>query len=197
MEGTSKKIFNGITIAGGIIGIALVIFGQIVLPHFKKDCDPNYSPCVTYVNYDLDCPEIGHQVSVEGVDRYRLDGDRDGVGCETYGNGDIFWSLIVSGAVGAFIGGWVGLFASMAYESRENKVKARRHNVSSNENLDSLVEKAIVVIRKEGIASTAIFQKELHIGYGLASRVMERLESMGYVGQAKGAKPRSINLPPK
>src|SRR6185503_9640271 len=85
MEGTSKKIFNGIAIAGTTIGVLFVIVSQVVFPHYKKDCDPNYSPCVPYVGYDLDCPEIGYKVTVKGTDRYRLDRDSDGIGCETYG----------------------------------------------------------------------------------------------------------------
>jgi len=123
MEGTSKKIFNSITIVGAVIGILIVIFGQLILPHFKTDCDPNYSPCTPYVNYDLNCPEIGHQVIVKGVDRYKLDRDGDGIGCETLGSGDILWSIIIFGALGGFIGGWIGLFVGMAYEKHEKKSK--------------------------------------------------------------------------
>lgn len=33
--------------------------------------------------YDLDCPDVGHPVSVPGADPHRLDGDGDGVGCES------------------------------------------------------------------------------------------------------------------
>ena len=32
--------------------------------------------------YDLDCPDVGHPVSVPGADPHRLDADNDGVGCE-------------------------------------------------------------------------------------------------------------------
>ena len=32
--------------------------------------------------YDLDCPDVGHPVSVPGADPHRLDRDGDGVGCE-------------------------------------------------------------------------------------------------------------------
>jgi hypothetical protein len=32
--------------------------------------------------YDLDCPDVGHPVSVPGADPHRLDSDNDGVGCE-------------------------------------------------------------------------------------------------------------------
>jgi len=54
-------------------------------PAAKSNCDPNYSGgCVPYVNYDLDCPDIGFQVRVIGTDHYRLDADKDGIGCESY-----------------------------------------------------------------------------------------------------------------
>jgi hypothetical protein len=32
--------------------------------------------------YDLDCPDVGHPVSVPDADPHRLDADNDGVGCE-------------------------------------------------------------------------------------------------------------------
>lgn len=50
----------------------------------QDNCDPNYSPCIPNVAYDLDCPDIAKQVRVIGVDRHRFDRDKDGWGCETY-----------------------------------------------------------------------------------------------------------------
>jgi hypothetical protein len=34
---------------------------------------------------DLDCPDIGKKVRVVGPDEYRLDANKDGWGCESYG----------------------------------------------------------------------------------------------------------------
>ena len=35
--------------------------------------------------HDLDCKDIGFQVTIIGPDEYRLDGsDNDGLGCESY-----------------------------------------------------------------------------------------------------------------
>lgn len=49
----------------------------------EMECDPNYSPCVPYVSYDLNCPDIGYMtVRVIGYDRHGFDRDRDGFGCE-------------------------------------------------------------------------------------------------------------------
>lgn len=53
-------------------------------PRASSNCDPNYSPCIPNVSYDLDCPDIGRRVSVIGYDKHRLDRDGDGVGCESY-----------------------------------------------------------------------------------------------------------------
>lgn len=53
-------------------------------PKPASNCNPNYSPCVPNVSYDLDCPDIGFRVTVVGSDPYRLDGDHDGYGCDSY-----------------------------------------------------------------------------------------------------------------
>jgi hypothetical protein len=48
-------------------------------------CDPRYAGyCVPIVAYDLDCADVGHRVIVVGVDIHHLDGDHDGIGCESY-----------------------------------------------------------------------------------------------------------------
>jgi hypothetical protein len=48
-------------------------------------CDPNYTGfCVPIVSYDLDCGDIGHRVSIVGVDIHQFDSDHDGIGCERY-----------------------------------------------------------------------------------------------------------------
>ena len=52
-------------------------------------CDPNYEPCVP-IDSDVDCEGgqgngpsyVRGPVRVVGRDKYRLDGDGDGVGCE-------------------------------------------------------------------------------------------------------------------
>lgn len=49
------------------------------------DCHPNYDPCIPNLPGDaLNCPQVGRQVRViGGSDPYRLDGDNDGLGCES------------------------------------------------------------------------------------------------------------------
>ena len=55
-------------------------------PPTTPNCHPNYSPCVTNLPGDaLNCGDIGFRVTVVGGrDPYRLDGDNDGVGCESF-----------------------------------------------------------------------------------------------------------------
>lgn len=53
-------------------------------PAPRNNCDPNYSPCVPLVSYDLDCPDIGFSVRVIGSDPHRFDREGDGIGCEAY-----------------------------------------------------------------------------------------------------------------
>jgi len=53
-------------------------------PAPASNCDPNYTPCVPNVNYDLDCADVGFSVRVIGSDVHRLDRNGDGYGCESY-----------------------------------------------------------------------------------------------------------------
>ena len=55
-------------------------------PPTTSSCHPNYSPCIPNVAGDLNCADIGIQVTVIDADPYGLDGnDNDGLGCESYG----------------------------------------------------------------------------------------------------------------
>jgi hypothetical protein len=49
----------------------------------ETGCHPSYTPCVPAGQGDLDCADIGHPVQVIGPDDYGLDGNDDGVGCES------------------------------------------------------------------------------------------------------------------
>jgi S-DNA-T family DNA segregation ATPase FtsK/SpoIIIE len=55
-----------------------------------------------------------------------------------------------------------------------------------------LVESCIEIMRQEKKASTSLFQRRLRLGYTRAARILDILDSRGYVGPGEGAKPREI-----
>jgi len=55
-----------------------------------------------------------------------------------------------------------------------------------------LVESCIEIMRQEKKASTSLFQRRLRLGYTRAARILDILETRGYVGPGEGAKPREI-----
>ena len=116
---------NSFTITGCTIGVIIAILLNSSISIFGRNCDPNYSSCVPSVSYNLDCSDIGFKVSVKGTDKHRFDRDGDGYGCESYHNENLLWPVIIYGAAGAWVGGWPGLFVSMAYEHYEGKKKKK------------------------------------------------------------------------
>jgi energy-coupling factor transporter ATP-binding protein EcfA2 len=76
----------------------------------------------------------------------------------------------------------------------DNQSISRYTHPTSSDDFDTLFEKSKSLIKRENKASTALFQRELHIGYGMASRIMEQLEEQGLVGPADGTKPREVKL---
>jgi S-DNA-T family DNA segregation ATPase FtsK/SpoIIIE len=57
---------------------------------------------------------------------------------------------------------------------------------------EELVDKCMEVMRQEKKASTSLFQRRLRLGYTRAARILDILETRGYVGPGEGAKPREI-----
>ena len=76
----------------------------------------------------------------------------------------------------------------------DNQQISRYTHPTSTDDFDTLVEKAKRLIMREGRASTALLQRELHIGYGMAARIMDELEELDLVGAADGAKPREVKI---
>lgn len=76
----------------------------------------------------------------------------------------------------------------------DNKNVSRFTHPTSTDDFETLLEKAKKLIKDEGKASTALFQRRLHIGYGTAARLMEKLEDLHLVGPADGAKPREVKI---
>lgn len=57
---------------------------------------------------------------------------------------------------------------------------------------DEMLPVAVEIILEAGKASVTQLQKQLHIGYSRASRLMDELEENGIVGPFQGSKPRSV-----
>lgn len=55
-------------------------------------------------------------------------------------------------------------------------------------------EQALEVVRSTGKASASLLQRRLSIGYARAARILDEMEEQGYIGPARGAKPREIFL---
>lgn len=62
----------------------------------------------------------------------------------------------------------------------------------ATESQDLLLKKAITLVVKRQVASTALLQRELRISYARAARLISKMESFGVVSVANGADPRRI-----
>jgi DNA segregation ATPase FtsK/SpoIIIE, S-DNA-T family len=51
---------------------------------------------------------------------------------------------------------------------------------------EALIEEAISLIKAEGHASASYFQRQLHVGYPRAARLVDQLEEMGVIGPSQG-----------
>ncbi len=54
------------------------------------------------------------------------------------------------------------------------------------------MEKALAVVREQGIASASMLQRRLRIGYNRAARLIEQMEDDGIIGPADGIKGRPV-----
>jgi len=64
--------------------------------------------------------------------------------------------------------------------------------IQTSGDVDPLFSQAVVVMRLCGLASAAVFQRKLQVGYARASRILDQLEQAGYIGPADGSKSREI-----
>jgi S-DNA-T family DNA segregation ATPase FtsK/SpoIIIE len=55
-----------------------------------------------------------------------------------------------------------------------------------NDEDEDLIEEAIKLIKAEGHASASYFQRQLHVGYPRAARLVDQLEEMGIIGPSQG-----------
>jgi S-DNA-T family DNA segregation ATPase FtsK/SpoIIIE len=57
---------------------------------------------------------------------------------------------------------------------------------------DALFNQAVEIVSQFDKASASLLQRRLKIGYARAARILDELESAGYVGPAEGSKPREV-----
>ena len=63
----------------------------------------------------------------------------------------------------------------------------------SSDEQDEVLEQAIALVRKSGMASASLLQRRLRIGYPRAARLMDELEELGVVGRSQsGGKTREV-----
>jgi len=87
---TVRRVLTAIGVAALTLGSAALAGGSsLSLSSADQACARGYKPCLP-VRADLDCrqiPDANKPVRVTGADPYRLDADRDGLGCEVSGEG--------------------------------------------------------------------------------------------------------------
>jgi hypothetical protein len=79
-------------VGAGVVGSALSASATDAADGPKRRCTPGYRPCIPNRPSDVDCyggggngpryTRPGVVYHVRGSDRYGLDGDNDGLGCE-------------------------------------------------------------------------------------------------------------------
>jgi S-DNA-T family DNA segregation ATPase FtsK/SpoIIIE len=55
-----------------------------------------------------------------------------------------------------------------------------------------MMERALEVVRSQGVASASMLQRRLRIGYNRAARLIEQMEADGVIGPADGIKGRPV-----
>lgn len=73
--------------------------------------------------------------------------------------------------------------------------EARRialHTYSSEDAQDSMFDEAVQLMAKHDVASAALLQRRLSLGYARAARLLDQLEEAGVIGPAEGSKPREV-----
>lgn len=81
---------------------------------------------------------------------------------------------------------------SLTQQVRELREIIQSDYVPSGMNKDPLYFEAIHTIREANMASPALLQRVLKIGYPRAALLMDLLESNGLIEPADGAKPRKL-----
>lgn len=71
------------------------------------------------------------------------------------------------------------------------------HNVpAENDANDELFDEVLAFVREQQMVSTTLLQRHFHIGYNMASRLIQDLEAHGYIGPSEGGVPRKVHVKP-
>ncbi|KGR77668.1 DNA translocase FtsK [Ureibacillus sinduriensis] len=62
------------------------------------------------------------------------------------------------------------------------------------EEQDELFEEVCRFVHEQGSASTSSIQRKYHIGYNRAARLIDMLESQGFISEPRGSKPREVYI---
>jgi len=76
--------------------------------------------------------------------------------------------------------------------TKKDKLNVENETEVSPFKSDSLVQKALEILKETKRASTSAFQRRLKISYNRAAALMDHLESHDVIGPAKGSAPRDI-----
>jgi S-DNA-T family DNA segregation ATPase FtsK/SpoIIIE len=57
---------------------------------------------------------------------------------------------------------------------------------------DELLDEAMDVVVRSGVASASLLQRKLRVGYARAARLVDLMEELGVVGGYEGSKPRAV-----
>ena len=76
--------------------------------------------------------------------------------------------------------------------SEQNKREKASAAPEPAEEQDSLLPAAVDIVMETGQASTSILQRRLKLGYSRAARLIDQMESKGYVGPFEGSRPRQL-----
>ncbi|MCS6858893.1 MAG: DNA translocase FtsK [Abditibacteriales bacterium] len=78
----------------------------------------------------------------------------------------------------------------------EEQMQAEARAKAAAEERDPLFEEAVALVRRRGMASASMLQREFEIGYPRAGRLIDQLEKAGIIGPQEGSKPREILVGP-
>lgn len=83
-------------------------------------------------------------------------------------------------------------YDSDVIEHLANAAMSDAEKDDARDEYDDLLPQAVEMVIEAGQASTSMIQRRLRVGYARAGRLIDEMEKRGIVGQADGAKPRSV-----